>query len=461
MPDGRIFVALDDGPLVASPTWTRLDDQDSFVSGFDVHAGRQTNLDRTDTGTMNVYFNDTTGRLDPRNTSSDLYGKIDGCQILAQIYNPVSATWDPHFRGWVDYATFNVNPATDASGKLVVANIQLDCVDMFDYLGGINMVPGSFGTTPPAGFEGTIYYQPTPDSLIGPTVDARIIEALTDAGIDSTRWVVFTGNVSMPGTKYDPGDSSLVVIRDAADAELPMIANIYCDMQGRFVFHGRYSRFDPATVAAGATAGAWEFNGGAPYDPWNAGDGVAIAADSTTAQIRVLSYSRGRRDVINAAVAWPTGMDQADMADQVFTDPTSIAAYGYHGMPAMEDLQILAGTTTGNDAKQECLGYAGLWVSNRKDPLERVQTLTLKTIPPDDPRAAATWPLLTVADISDQINLSVGYPGAAGVGLQSFLQYIEGYTTRVRPLNPTYDYVERDFDISPAEWSMDTHGVFA
>jgi hypothetical protein len=68
--------------------------------------------------------------------------------------------------------------------------------------------------------------------------------------------------------------------------------------------------------------------------------------------------------------------------------------------------------------------------------------------------------MLTKADISDIVNLSVGYPGADGIGLQSYDQYIEGYTTRVRPLNGDFDYVERDFDVSPAEWSMDTHAVF-
>lgn len=461
MPDGRVFVALDDGPLEPAPTWTRLDDTDNFVAGYDVHAGRQTNLDRTDTGTATVYFNDTQGLLDPRNTSSPYYGKVDGKQVLLNVYNPVTATWDPHFRGTIDYLTFDVNPATNPGGKLIVANIQMECVDVFDYLGGNQMMPGMFGTTPPAGFEGTIYYQPTPDSLIGPTVDARIIEALTDAGIDSTRYVVFTGNVSMPGTKYDAGDSTLVVCRDAADAELPMIANIYCDLQGRFVFHGRESRFDPVTVWTGIAGTDAARDAVWPFRQWKAGDGVAIAADSTTAQIRVLSYSRGRRDVINAATAWPTGMDQTELAGQVYTDPTSITEYGYHGLPPMTDLQILAGTTTGNDAKTECLGYATLYVENRKEPLERVQTLTLKAMWPNDARAAATWGLLTKADISDIINLTVGYPGADGVGLQNYDQYIEGYTTRVRPLNPLFDYVERDFDVSPAEWSMDTHGVFS
>jgi hypothetical protein len=33
-------------------------------------------------------------------------------------------------------------------------------------------------------------------------------------------------------------------------------------------------------------------------------------------------------------------------------------------------------------------------------------------------------------------------------------------TKQIVPLNPDHDYVEVDFDISPAVWSQDSHGVF-
>lgn len=442
MPDGRVLVALNDGPLVASPTWTRFDSLANFVAGFDTHGGRQSERETTNTGTATVYFNDTTGLLDPANTLSAYFGKIDGRQILLQIYDPVTETWEPQFRGLID------NASTDLDDSQVVANIQLECVDIFDYLGGCEMVPGLFGNTPPAGSEGIIFYEDTAG-----TVDDRFIQALTDAGVDSTRYVIFTGNVSAQESTYDPGDPVLLVLRDAADAELPFIANIYTDRFGRFVFHGRYARFDPDTVAGDAGPSAWDFQ------RWKAGDGTAIGLDADRAQIRVLSFSRGRRDVVNAALCWPHGMPQEEIPDNIVTDAPSMAEFGYHPLPPLENLVIKEGTTTGNSGKVECQKYAELYVANLKDPLTRVRTLTLKALDPTDSRAEPTWGILSRADISDIINLSVGYPG--GVGIQDHDYFIEGISKRVRPLNDVYDYVEADFDVSPAEQSMDLTGVFA
>ena len=77
-------------------------------------------------------------------------------------------------------------------------------------------------------------------------------------------------------------------------------------------------------------------------------------------------------------------------------------------------------------------------------------------------RAEATWGVLTKADISDIVNLKVGYPGGVGIGDPDGEDYyIESVTQRVRPLNPTHDYIEVDLGVSPAVWSMDTNGVFA
>jgi hypothetical protein len=452
MPDGRILIAPDDGPTTAAPTWVRIDDTPNLVANIEISRGRQSEQDQTDTGTMNVQLHDTQGLFDPSNTLSPWFGKVDGKQILCQVKDPTTGLWESQFRGLIDYATFDIHPATGPDGKPIVANIELECVDIFDYLAGIEMVPGEFGDTPPKGMEGIIFFEDTAG-----TVDDRFFQVLgnTNVNIDSTRYVIFTGNVSVQEASYDPGTSVLVVLRDCADAELPMIANIYCDRFGRFCFHGRYSRFDPDTVSAGAAPGAWDFM------RWKAGDGTAIVADSDRAQIRVLSYSRGRRDVINAAVAWPQGIDQTKVPENVYVDPTSIDAFGYHALPAMENLLVKAGTTTGNTAKVECAKYAELYVKNMKDPVEVPKTVTLKALSPADPRAAATWPLLTIADISDIINLAVGYPGDDGNGIQDVDYYIEGIQKQIVPLNPDYDYVEATLEVSPAVWSMDTHGVFA
>jgi hypothetical protein len=450
-PVGRVLIAPDDGPLEPSPTWVRLDDVDNFVAAIDISRGRQTLTSHTDTGTATVLFNDTQGILDPNNVSSPYFGKITGKQIMLQVWNPVTAAWVPQFRGRIKRRGFDVNPATNPDGSLVVANIQMDCVDIFDYLGGYGLTPGLDGVTPPAGSEGTVWYAETAG-----TVDDRIIEVLTDVGIDSTMWVVFTGNIRAAEVNYDADEAAITVLRDACDAELPFIANCYVDKLGRFVFHGRESRFDPDTVAAGATPGAWNFT------RWKAGDGAAILLDSDRAQIRVLTFNEDEDELINAAICYPKGIAETDIPGQVFADATSIAAHGKHAAPPISDLVIKAGVTTGNSGKVECQKYAELLVKNKKDPRVAIETLGLKAMHPSDARAAKTWALLTGSDISDSVNLKVGYPGGTGIGDPTGEDYyIEGVTMRIRPLVPEYDYVELELDVSPAEWSTDTHAVFA
>lgn len=459
VPDGRVLIAFDDPPLEPSPTWTRIDDTDNLVSGIDIHRGKQTELDRTDTGTATVYINDHAGLFDDLNTVSPYFGKLDGKQIQLQVWNPYTELWIPKFRGFIDDYGYDINPATDGSGISINANVQIDCVDLFDYLGGYGVQPGVNGDTPPAGSEGVVFYEDTAG-----TVDDRIIQVLTEAGVDSTMWVVFTGNVKLQETKYDPGDAILNVLRDCADAEFPGIANIYMDPTGRFVFHGRYSRFDPDTVAGDATPGAWNFL------RWQAGDGRSLTAFpfADRAQIRVLAYSRARSEIINSAMSYPRHVsstsEEAKIPGQLYEDSTSIDAYGKHSWEA-NDLIVKEGTTTGNDKWQECAKYAELMVKNQKDPAHRIKTLTLKSVDPADSRAHKTWGILGEADISDIVNVAVAYPGStddpdnSGIAYEDF--FIEGITTRIRPLNPNYDLVEVDLDVSPAQWSMDTHGVFA
>ena len=62
--------------------------------GFDSFAGRQSELDTTDTGTATVFFHDRVGTLD----DDDLVG----LQIMLQLYNPVTETWHPRWRGHID-----------------------------------------------------------------------------------------------------------------------------------------------------------------------------------------------------------------------------------------------------------------------------------------------------------------------------------------------------------------------
>src|SRR4029077_5201152 len=101
-----------------------------------------------------------------------------------------------------------------------------------------------------------------------------------------------------------------------------------------------------------------------------------------------------------------------------------------------------SGFTT-ND-HQECFRFAKLTVLNQKDPRENVTTCGLKSIRPDGTaRSVNTWAMMTRADISHIINVKVGYPEGTGLDGNSPQDdyYIEGRHVRVRPLNPTHDYV--------------------
>ncbi len=344
--------------------------------------------------------------------------------------------------------TESVNPRLLRRGAVTRQHISRWAV------GHDELAPGVDGTTPPSGSEGTVFYEDTAG-----TVDDRIIEALTDAHVDPSMTVVFTGTVKVQETKYDPGDSMLMVLRDAADAEFPGIANIYIDKLGRFVFHGRYSRFDPDGVSA--TSAAWDFN------RWKAGDKAAITGDATRAQVRVLAYQRARSSMINSAIAWPRGIEETGMAAQVYRDSTAGTTYGRYSWSAT-DLIIFEGVTAGTypphtavtAGTTQCQKFAQFYVVNTKDPQTDIKTLTIKSVPPGDSRATATWGVLTGADISDVINVSVGYPRGTGLVSKDF--YIEGVTMRIEPSGDTrYDLVELDLDVSPVIWSQDTHGVFA
>jgi hypothetical protein len=222
--------------------------------------------------------------FDPRNVSSPYFGLLDGRQILLQLWDPEAEAWEEEFRGWIDDITWEIDGSAvvdeDGPDGPINATIQIECVDMFDILAGYGLTPGLDGITPrvvpsgdsrwpcPSGFEDGVYYAETAG-----TVDDRIIEILTDVGIDSTRYLVASGNVSVKAVKYDPDESALQALRDAADAEFPFIANIYCDRHGDFAFRGRYSALRPDEVAA-EPGSTWDFT------RWAVGDGAAIIDDS-------------------------------------------------------------------------------------------------------------------------------------------------------------------------------------
>ena len=422
--EGRVWIAEGAGPLVAEPTWTRYDAlANARCYGFDCFAGRQSELDTTDTGTANVYFHDRAKVLD-----LDLVG----LQILLQLYDPVDDSWHIRWRGHID----DVNKTLrDVPTLPDLANAELVCTGIFDYLGGVKMKPGVFGDVAPAGMNGVVFYEDE-------RVDDRIIALLTDADIATTMRVVFSGNVRVNETLYDPDDNILQALRDAADAEFPGVANVYEDRYVRVAFHGRFARFDPEGTAASASN--WDFT------RWDA----ATREDVTTgiAQIREFAYNAPRSRIINSYIAWPRAdengveIDRALINDQLVEDASSIALYGHRGEDA-PDLIIKENFNNGNTGLEECVLFAQFYTTNYADPRKAVQQITFKSLRPDDDRAAATYELMCKADISDAIQLTID---EADLADEAF--FIDGIAVECRPLNPTHDLVTVTPNLTPASY---------
>lgn len=442
---GRVLIAFDDGPLEPSPTWTRIDNVSISTDGcnvasVEITAGKQDEFDESETNHATVRIHDTGGVFDPSNPSSPYAGKLQGKQILLQLYNPVTATWHERFRGTIDEWVHDIHEATVA-GVSILSNVSITCVGLFDYLAGIELIPGVHGDTPPAGYEDIVFYE-------NGEVDDCLIALLTDAGVDSTRMVIFSGNVLRQEGKWDAGESLLVALRDTADAETPVaVGNIYEDRHGRLCFHGRQSILDPATVAAGAGSSAWD------YQVHKIGDGAAIAADSDYAQIRPpFTFKVARNRIVNAALIIPRGINRTNIPSLVESDATSITAYGTHSYTYPDSLNG-GHKTNGDTAAEDCQRSADFLVSNYKDPLIRIDALTVKAIRPTDARASKTWAVLAKADIADMVTLDVGYPGGVGVGGNYFIQ---GWTQKITRLNQDHDMVELGLNVSPQP-TVDTY----
>lgn len=437
--------------LDPDPTWTVIDTvRENLVARVEFEDGRQTEQDETDPGTCQVYLNDTTGLFDPNNPSSPYFGVLDSKPIAIAVWNPVDGEWVPQWRGTIDDIRSVLNPSTN-EGVSILANVVIEAVDIFDYLGRGEMQIGVSGNAPPAGSEGTIFYEDG-------EVNTRIIQILDDAGVDPDMYVVFDGNVNVLESQYDAGDTFLPALREAADAEFPGIANVYVDKLGRFVFHGRFARLDPdGVIAAGGPipTNVWDFN------RWNAGDGAAILDNPANAQVREFAFGRPRELLINSAISYPlkeadgSSLDETKIPAQLSTDVTSIGQHGIHGR-SDTGLILKGHKTIGDDGWEQCKKFSDFWIAYYAQPLDRVERILFKSVEPSDDRAESTWGLLTGVSISDTVDVTIGYPG--GVGFVENRYYVEGRRMTIEPLQTTFDLITLELNLSPAV--EDSLGIF-
>ena len=392
-------------------------------------------LDRTEGGRATVRINDKDGVLDPTNATGPYYGKIEPLlQAAIMRWNPVTDAWDWRFRGFIEDFAYRFDPSQQ------VNFLEVSLVDIFEILAAIEMVPGSFGDAPPDSSTGPVFYDTA-------AMDARITQALTDAGIPVDFYVVFSGNVDLWPTSYSAGESPLTVIQEAAEAEFPGVSNVYTDRFGRLAVHGRLAKFDPAGVAAGAAAGAWDFH------HWNAGDGEAVAsAPATYAQIRRFAFNRGLSKIVNSALAYPVRTDakettpDSDIAGQLVQDLTSIGTYGIRSW-SRENLLTKSGLLDSSTALGETRRFAEFMVDQYAQPQNRVTEITFQSISPTKTGASENWRLLSKVDISDLIDVTIASPG--GGGFTDAVFFVEGVHEECRPLNTEHDFESVSLDLSP------------
>lgn len=433
-----VCLAPDDTTLEPNPTWFRLDDGFTRVASYTIDRGRQFELDTTDGGESTVVINDIDGSLDPTNPGGPLYGKIEPLmQAGIARWNPVLEEWQPRFRGFVGEFDYVFDPSQQ------VNQLTMTLVDIYEVLQQIEMYPGSFGDTPPAGSEGQVFFD-------NANVDDRLFQIYGNAALPDEFFVIFSGNVLLYETTYSAGESALTAMQEAADAEFPGVSNLYPDRFGRFVFHGRLAKFDPLGTAASTTPDRWD------YQEWQAGDSAAVAGDmATIVQLREFAFNRGVSKVLNRALATPIGVADADVAGQIVEDLTSIGLRGQRTW-TRQNLLTKEGLLDSSDALTETKRFATYIVDNYSTPHNRVTRLAFRPLPPTDPRAPALWKLLCQADIADSMRITVGSPGGGGFADEHF--YIEGVHEQVDGRlragvadgDEGYDNVTMSFDLSPA-----------
>lgn len=443
---GRVNLAFDDTLFEWDPDWTAIDQaHPNLVTSYTVDRGRAYELERTEGGRATVELIDPNGILDPTNSGGPYYGKIDPLvQVALCRWDPMEEEWQTRFRGWISDLSYDFDPSQKFN------RLTLELVDIFELLGAIDMQLGEFGDTPPATNTGTVFFENGP-------MDARIVQALGNAGIPADYYVVFSGNVLLSQSVYSPGETPLTVIQEAAEAEWSGVASVYTDRHGRLNAHGRYARFDPAAViAGGGEADRWDFH------QWSAGDLAAVQATlGAVAQLRQFSFNRGVSKIINHATAYPQWIHDgavyrqitdAEIAGQTVQDLTSIGRYGIRSWSA-PNLQVEQDLVDDADALTTTHRVAEYYVANMAQPRDRITRVGFRSVRPGRDGSSITWKLLSRVDISDQIDVTVGSPGGGGFNAVDY--YVEGVHETARALNPDYDDVTVTLDLSPIAYFDD------
>jgi hypothetical protein len=121
-PTTQIYIAFNDGPYVASPTWTEIT---SYVREIDIQRGRNDELSNFESGNATVVLDNRSRIFDPFYTAGTYYGKLLPRRQI-KIEATMSSVVYPVFRGFVEGWPVTI---TDAGYDTTVT------VQCFDALG--------------------------------------------------------------------------------------------------------------------------------------------------------------------------------------------------------------------------------------------------------------------------------------------------------------------------------------
>lgn len=386
--------------LDAFPSWQSLErDLGIRVSGWRINRGRVDETQRTGTGTATIFVNDLSGYFGPGNDYPT------HARLLLRD--------SPRFRGHVN--EINVTEDKTPAG---IRRVSIECVDMFDYLSRSELIPGIHGHLPvPKGQNQYVYFQKQ-------QVDDRIIDVLSGVGILSGQRSIFSGNVEVQQATYPYGTTAMQVLDETVDAEWPGVANRFIDSTGRYCFRGRFARFNP---------------GAYPINFWEAGTRANVTTGR--AQIRELSWTRGRNHVYNSAQSFVEGTAELDVA--LIVDADSIGQFGRLSWSA-ENLLTRRHLSNGNTGADEAVLFSTYQVANYKSATPRITSVRFISLRDFDHRAEATWDLMCGVEIGDV--LDVFDDAITG------RYFVEGITMEAHELNGEIPYVICDLDLSPAAW---------
>jgi hypothetical protein len=462
-----IRIAFTSSTYETSPVWVRLDDpsypnasfpnNQNVVTAWTSDRGRQYELDKTQAGTATITLEDPTGVFDPTNKSGPFFGNIGPlAQAKITVQNPVDGSYHDMFTGFVESWDWTF---ADQSARLMLPVVNL--TDGFELLSRAEVVPDSTGTT----------------TYVAQQVDDRINAVLNDAGWPASWRNIFTGNVDMQQTVYNPQTSTLAVMQDAADAEFPNVANVFMDRWGQVAFRGRWSRLNPANYET-RDVNANPQPGSKQIIVWNVGDRNA-AQTFGYAPISDIEWTLDLKNVINACLCMPYNIVQNLISANLKTDPTSINQYGTRVL-SIPDLLITSSivgpvgspfpaTQPGGDGVNkpasdsngsgvnETAIFGQYFVDNYKNPVEMISKITFQTIPPNDSLGPAWWKFVTGVEIGDIVIVTETNPGGGGFKATQF--FVEGIHNQVSVGYANVPQWTMNLDLSPRSWYSKFDGV--